>query len=73
MNQIFSCVTTCAVLLPCRLKFDCVEMVGTIYVEVLTEDGRKYSIEDIGILNLENLAVPPMDSSVLANVTSLYS
>ena len=45
-------------------------MVGTIYVEVLTEDGRKYSIEDIGILNLENLA---MDSSVLANVTSLYS
>ena len=27
-------------------------MVGTIYVEVLTEDGRKYSIEDIGILNL---------------------
>ena len=60
-------------LLPCRLKFDCVEVVGTIYVEVLTEDGRKYSIEDIGILNLEDLAVQPMDSSVLANVTSLYS
>jgi len=48
-------------------------MVGTIYVEVLTEDERKYSIEDIGILNLEDLAVQPMDSSVLANVTSLYS
>ena len=38
-------------------------MVGTIYVEVLTEDGRKYSIEDIGILNLEDLAVQPMDIS----------
>ena len=48
-------------------------MVGTIYEEVLTEDGRKYSIEDFGILNLEDLAVQPMDSSVLANVTSSYS
>ena len=57
-------------LLPCRLKF---EMVGTIYREVLTEDGSKYSMEDFGILNLENLAVQPMDSSVLTNVTSLYS
>ena len=53
-------------LLPCRFKFDCVEMVGTIYEEVLTKDGRKYSI---GILNLEDLAVQPMDSSVLANVS----
>ena len=60
-------------LLPCRLKFDCVEMVGTIYEEVLTEDGRKYSIKDFVVLNLEDLAVQPMDSSVLANVTSLYS
>ena len=48
-------------------------MVGTIYEEVLTEDGRKYSIEDFVILNLEDLAVQPMDSSVLANVTSLYN
>ena len=49
-------------------------MVGTIYKEVLTEDGRKYSMEDFGILNLEDLAVQPMpDNSVLANVTSLYS
>ena len=45
-------------------------MVGTIYEEVLTEDGRKYSIEDF---NLEDLAVQPTDSLVLANVTSLYS
>ena len=59
-------------LLPCRLKFDCVEMVGTIYEEVSMEDRRKYSIEDFGILNLEDLAVQPMDSSVLVNVTSLY-
>ena len=48
-------------------------MVGTIYEEVLAEDGRKYSIKDFVILNLEDLAVQPMDSSVLANVTSLYS
>ena len=48
-------------------------MVGTIYKEVLMEDGRKYSMEDFGILNLEDLAVQPMDNSVLANVTSLYS
>ena len=48
-------------------------MVGTIYKEVLTEDGRKYSMENFGILNLEDLAIQPMDYSVLANVTSLYS
>ena len=30
-------------------------MVGTIYEEVLTEDGRKYSIKDFVILNLEDL------------------
>ena len=48
-------------------------MVGTIYEEVLTEDGRKYSIENFVILNLEDLAVQPMNSSVLANVASLYS
>ena len=57
-------------LLPCRLKFHCVEMVGTIYKEVLTEDGSKYPMEDFGILNLEDLAVQPMDmySLVLANI-----
>ena len=48
-------------------------MVGTIYEEVLTEDGRKYSIEDFVILNLEDLAIQSMDSLVLANITSLYS
>ena len=36
-------------------------MVGTIYEEVLTENGRKYSIEDFGILNLEDLAVQPIN------------
>ena len=60
-------------LLPYRLKFDSVEMVGTINKEVLTEDGRKYLMKDFGILNLEDLAVQPMDSSVLANVSTLYS
>ena len=71
MNQIFSCVTTCAIFVTIyRLKFDCVEMVGTINKEVLTEDGRKYLMKDFGILNLEDLAVQPMDSSVLANVYS---
>ena len=33
----------------------------------------EYSIEDFGILNLDDLAVQPMDSSVLVNVTSLYT
>ena len=33
MDQMFSYVTTCAFLLLCRLKFDCVEMVGTVYKE----------------------------------------